>query len=201
MPINPDNPILAALSRAWDVLIAGLLFILCALPVVTFGAALTALYTTLMAISKDECGSVVKKYISTFASEFRIATKVWLLLLAAGVLLAADIWACWFWIEESMAILKGITVFFGIVWLCAFAYSFAGISRYVVTVSQVFRNCLILTVQNPGYTVLILALHIVCVVAVYLMEILAFPVLIILLYWLAKVYMRVFDAAEKGMVK
>lgn len=202
MPINPDNPILAAMSRAWDVLVAGLLFVLCSLPVITFGAALTALYATLMGIATDSCGSVVKKYFSSFGSDFKLATKVWLILLGAGLFLAGDIWACWFWMEETMValrLLRGITVVFAIVWLCAFSYAFSGIARYVVTLPQVFRNCLVLTVQHPGYTVLILLLHLGCAAAVYLAGILSFPVLILLLYWMTKIYLRVFDTTKEDV--
>lgn len=200
MPINPDNPILNAMSKAWDALIATLLFVLCALPMLTFGAALTALFSTLMAITKDECGGVVKKYFSVFSSEFRISTKAWLIFLAAGFLLGADVWACWFWADEAMvalSILKGITVFFGIAWLCAFSYVFSGIARYVVSLPQAFRNSLVLTVQNPGYTIILLALYLCSFAAIYLAGILAFPILVLILYWLAKVYVRVFDRTEK----
>lgn len=200
MQINPDNPILAAMSRAWDVLIAVLLFLLCALPVVTFGASLTALFATLMAVAKDECGSVVKKFFKMLVSEFKISTKVWMILLATGLLLGADIWACWFWENNTITalpFLKSITIVFAIAWLCAFSYAFSGIARYVVSLPQVFRNCLTLSVQNPGYTVLIAALYVVVFVTIYLAGILAFPAWFVILYWLAKLYIRVFERAEK----
>ena len=204
MPINPENPILAAMSRAWDVLIAVLLFLLCALPLVTFGASMTALYATLMAVARDECGSVAKKFFKTFVAEFKIATEVWMILLAAGLLLAADIWACWFWQNNAipaLPFLRSITVIFGIIWLCVFSYAFSGIARYVVSLTQVFRNCLTLSVQNPGHTVLIAALYVAVLATIYLAGVLAFPAWFVILYWLAKLYIRVFERAEKEVGK
>lgn len=199
MQINPDNAILVAMSKAWDAMVATLLFVLCSLPVLTFGAALTAVFSTMMAISKNECSSVVKKFFSVLRSEFQISTKAWGILFVAGALLAADIWVCWVWADSSLTMigfLKGITVLFGVVYSCSFSYVFSGIARYVVSLSQAFRNSLILAVQNVGYTVLVLILYFILCAAVYLVGILAFPAVILILYCLSKLYLRIFERSD-----
>ena len=199
MQINPDNAILVAMSKAWDAMVATLLFVLCSLPVLTFGAALTAVFSTMMAISKNECSSVVKKFFSVLRSEFQISTKAWGILFAAGALLTADIWVCWVWADSSLTMigfLKGITVLFGVVYSCSFSYVFSGIARYVVSLSQAFRNSLILAVQNVGYTVLVLILYFILCAAVYLVGILAFPAVILILYCLSKLYLRIFERSD-----
>ena len=199
MQINPDNAILVAMSKAWDAMVATLLFVLCSLPVLTFGAALTAVFSTMMAISKNECSSVVKKFFSVLRSEFQISTKAWGILFVAGALLAADIWVCWVWADSSLTMigfLKGITVLFGVVYSCCFSYVFSGIARYVVSLSQSFRNSLILAVQNMGYTVLVLILYFILCAAVYLVGILAFPAVILILYCLSKLYLRIFERSD-----
>lgn len=199
LQINPDNAILVAMSKAWDAMVATLLFVLCSLPVLTFGAALTAVFSTMMAISKNECGSVVKKFFSVLRSEFQISTKAWGILFAAGALLTADIWVCWVWADSSLTMigfLKGITVLFGVVYSCSFSYVFSGIARYVVSLSQAFRNSLILAVQNMGYTVLVLILYFILCAAVYLVGILAFPAVILILYCLSKLYLRIFERSD-----
>lgn len=204
MQINPDNAILAAMSKAWDAMVATLLFVLCSLPVLTFGAALTAVFSTMMAISQNECSSVVKKFFSVLRTEFQISTKAWGILLAAGALLAADIWVCWIWADGGLAMmgfLKGITVLFGVVYSCSFSYVFSGIARYVVSLSQAFRNSLVLAVQNAGYTVLVLILYFILCAAVYLAGILAFPAMALILYSLSKLYLRVFDNADTQQSK
>lgn len=187
------------MSKAWDAMVATLLFVLCSLPVLTFGAALTAVFSTMMAISKNECSSVVKKFFSVLRSEFQISTKAWGILFVAGALLAADIWVCWVWADSSLTMigfLKGITVLFGVVYSCSFSYVFSGIARYVVSLSQAFRNSLILAVQNVGYTVLVLILYFILCAAVYLVGILAFPAVILILYCLSKLYLRIFERSD-----
>ena len=187
------------MSKAWDAMVATLLFVLCSLPVLTFGAALTAVFSTMMAISKNECSSVVKKFFSVLRSEFQISTKAWGILFVAGALLAADIWVCWVWADSSLTMigfLKGITVLFGVVYSCSFSYVFSGIARCVVSLSQAFRNSLILAVQNVGYTVLVLILYFILCAAVYLVGILAFPAVILILYCLSKLYLRIFERSD-----
>ena len=199
MQINPDNAILVAMSKAWDAMVATLLFVLCSLPVLTFGAALTAVFSTMMAISKNECGSVVKEFFSVLRSEFRISTQAWGILFVAGALLTADILVCWVWADSGLTMigfLKGITVLFGVVYSCSFSYVFSGIARYVVSLSQAFRNSLIFAVQNVGYTVLVLILYFILCAAVYLAGILAFPAVILILYCLSKLYLWVFERSD-----
>ena len=199
LQINPDNTILVAMSKAWDAMVATLLFVLCSLPVLTFGAALTAVFSTMMAISKNECGSVVKEFFSVLRSEFRISTQAWGILFVAGALLTADILVCWVWADSGLTMigfLKGITVLFGVVYSCSFSYVFSGIARYVVSLSQAFRNSLIFAVQNVGYTVLVLILYFILCAAVYLAGILAFPAVILILYCLSKLYLWVFERSD-----
>ena len=42
--MNPDNVVHAALNKIGDVIIANLLFLLCSVPLITIGPALSALY-------------------------------------------------------------------------------------------------------------------------------------------------------------
>ena len=66
MRINPDSPILLALSNAFDAAVVTVLGILCALPVVTLGPALTAMYATMMAIAEDRCSGTLRYFFNSF---------------------------------------------------------------------------------------------------------------------------------------
>ena len=52
---NPDSPLMRALGVVWDLIVLNLLFLVCCIPVVTIGPAITALHyvTTKMAGEKD----------------------------------------------------------------------------------------------------------------------------------------------------
>lgn len=66
------------------------LWLICSLPIVTIGASTTALYYVSFKIVKEEDRSLTRMFFRAFRENFRQATVLWLIFLAAGTLLAAD---------------------------------------------------------------------------------------------------------------
>ena len=67
-----------------------LLWFLCSIPIFTVGAATTALYYASLQIVRDEDSHVGRLFFRSFKENFRQATAIWLILLAAGLFLSAD---------------------------------------------------------------------------------------------------------------
>ena len=69
---NPDSPLMRALGVVWDLIVLNLLFLVCCIPVVTIGPAITALHyvTTKMAGEKDGT-PVVGNFFKSFRANFR----------------------------------------------------------------------------------------------------------------------------------
>ena len=87
--LNYESKIMSFLTACTDYILLGLLWVLFSLPVLTFGAATTAmLYTANKSLYQGE-GNVFPTFWQAFRREFRQATVLWLsaipLLLAAGV--------------------------------------------------------------------------------------------------------------------
>lgn len=135
MRINLDSPILNFLSKAWDVLVTSVMFVLSCLPIITIGAAATAMHATIMSICNDTCGGVWKKYTGTFISEFKQTTKIWLIFLLALLVLVGDLLACINYPKADgfLSFMEGITVFFTGFYILMFTYTFAIVSRYMVS--------------------------------------------------------------------
>lgn len=85
-----NSPVIAFLNKMTDLILLNVLMILCCLPVVTAGAAISAAYY--VSITSIRCGDgyVFRRFFSAFKSNFVSVTPVWLGLLAAGFILAAD---------------------------------------------------------------------------------------------------------------
>ena len=66
------------------------LWFICSIPVITIGASTTALYYVSFKIVKDEDRSLTRMFFRAFRENFRQATILWLIFLAAGTLLATD---------------------------------------------------------------------------------------------------------------
>ena len=85
-----DSKFMQVMSRVADLIILNVIYLVTCLPVVTIGAASTALYTVCFRLGTAREGSLVKGYFRAFRDEFRQATLIWLfLLLNAGTLLAS----------------------------------------------------------------------------------------------------------------
>ena len=67
-----------------------LLWFVCSLPIVTIGASTTALYYASLKLVRDEDHHIVSQFFRSFRENFKQATVLWLILLGAGLFLAAD---------------------------------------------------------------------------------------------------------------
>lgn len=196
MHINPESPIMVALTKAFDVCAATVYCLVCCVPVFTVGASLSALSFTLMAISENECGGVTGMFFRVFRKEFKQATLVWLVMLAAGVILVGDIYACWVWMETESAvvqIMRGMTIFFALLYCFLSVYLYAGIAKFEVTFSQAFHNALVFAFTNLPKTigqVIILALML---GAFYVLGAFIFPIIPIGVYLQAKLCRKAFE--------
>lgn len=70
-----------------------ILTIACSLPVVTVGAAFTAMHRVLVDIYRDEEDKITRTYFASFKKNFWQATKIWLLYLVFYAVLLVDYWA------------------------------------------------------------------------------------------------------------
>jgi len=83
---HPENRFWRGVDRAADVLILSLLWSVCSVPLVTIGAASTALYDAVAHCVRGSERTPYSRFFRTFKAEFKTATLSWLLW--GGILLA-----------------------------------------------------------------------------------------------------------------
>ncbi len=81
MPISrlqgEDNVIIRVSTRITQLVLINLLTILCCLPVITIGAALTSMHDVLQMIVRKEDGYITRRYFSSFRKNMKQATLLW----------------------------------------------------------------------------------------------------------------------------
>lgn len=93
---NMDGPFYRFGSLLWDIMALSLLWIVFSLPIVTIGASTSALYyISTRRISKKE-GYLFKDFWTSFKSNFKQATKVWLLIMLIGAVVLINIYVILF---------------------------------------------------------------------------------------------------------
>ena len=89
--LNEDNVVHIFFNKLGDIIISNLLFLLCCIPVITIGPALTALYHCTLRMVKGNINGVVKTFFRAFKENFKQSLIVWICVLAAGFILITDI--------------------------------------------------------------------------------------------------------------
>lgn len=87
---NMDGPVFRFLGKLADLMILNVVFLICCLPIVTIGASLTALNYVSLKMAEGEEGYIVKSFFKSFRQNFVQSTLMWLITLAAGLILCLD---------------------------------------------------------------------------------------------------------------
>jgi len=155
------------IGKLVQMLYAGFLWFLFSLPVVTVGAASTALYEVMMKAAKEEEGYIGKSFLNAFRNNFKKSTYVWLPILATEIIFVVNLF--------YYAVLGGgnypvqSVVFFLLLLagLAVYSYAFPILARFENTTGDTFRMAFILLLQNPGWTVVLIILQIVTLFLVW----------------------------------
>lgn len=137
-----DNPVMRTLSVVADLIILNLLTLCCSIPVVTAGAAITAMYDVAIHIIRNEDGSMVKDYFRSFAANFKRSTLLWLLLIAAAALLYFDYLAA----AAFVPVLSTVICAMAVMVLVIALYAFALLARYENTLAATLKNAVSLAI-------------------------------------------------------
>ena len=174
---NPENRFWSFMNKITDVFFIGILWFLFSIPVITIGAATTSLYQFTLKQTDDEEGYVWKSFIKAFGRNFRQATALWLILLAVGGFLAADMWACMqITIPGPVRLLCfGVLLCLSLVYVLTAQYVFPILSRFYLPVKTILSHSFIMAMGNLYVSVTMLVIHLLFGVLAYHITVL-FPV-------------------------
>ncbi len=156
---NPESPLMSGLSRALDLMILNILWVVCSLPIITFGAATTAVYYVTFRLNEGKDEHIIRSFFKSFASNFRQSTIIWLILLAVGVVIAGDIRLAFFTdlMGSLRYVMMAFSVLLAVVWLAVLSWVFVLQSRFENPVKQTLKNACLLAILNIPTTVLSVA--------------------------------------------
>lgn len=145
---NMDNLFWRTMNLVMQLTALSLVTAVLCLPVITAGAALTALYSVMMKMVNREDCAVMKDYFRGFRRNFRQATISWMLLLAVGALLVIDLYIV---TKSTGRAATGLTYLFIMLagfWILEFSVLFPLLSRYDNILKNSIKNALILGISS-----------------------------------------------------
>lgn len=165
-----DSSFMRVLTTICNLIFLNVLWLLTAWPIVTIGAANTAMNAVLFQYLDEGSDAVFKPYFKAFAANFKQSTAVWIPMLLVGAILVVDAlyltnaannasWLLWIPFVLVLVVLLTMTT-----------YVFGLIARFENTLRDTMRNSFLLFLLN-----LIPSISMVLVTAVPLLVYLLFP--------------------------
>lgn len=163
---NYDSPIMQSINKITDCAILSLLWLVFSIPIVTIGASTTALYYTINKVIRHNRSHVWREFWSSFKSNFKQSTLVWLILILLYYLLGVD---SIFVYNLAKAGKVGIwllapfivTGFLVMMWML---YMFGYIARFYNSLKGTMKNCAFLVIRHLLRSFLVVLVFIATVV-------------------------------------
>lgn len=201
---GPDGKINQVLGVIKNLMILGVLSLICCLPIVTIGASLTALSYVALRIAHNEEGYIIKDFFRSFKENFKVSTFIWLLLLLLIAFFSTDIYIINHTENAFPDFIKIVLVIAIAAILLLMTYLFPMIAKFNNTLCGYLKNGMMMTILNLPKAILMLVFYLLpSVIGGYFYEVL--PVMVIfglsLPAWLSAklVYGKYFLGLEEKM--
>lgn len=189
-----NSPFASAVNKLVQMIWAGILWFVCSIPIVTIGAATTALYEVLLKMEKNQEGYVGVSFLRAFRENMRNATLVWLPLFAAEVVLGVNLF---YYAVFGGGRFPVQSVVFAVLLMLAVTlsgYVFPVLARFENTTAGTWRMAAVLAIRNPAWSAVILSVQLLTAVVCWFF--LYFPLLFIMGitgYFQAVIFNHIFD--------
>ena len=143
-----DNAFFRFMGRLTDLVWINILTLVCCLPVITAGAAISAMYKVLIKIAMENVGGLTRMYFGAFKSNFKQATKIWIPTLLIMLIMLSNAWLIHQGIlDANPALLIGAGISIGIITVVVILlqiYALSLLAFYDNTLKQTVKNAFLL---------------------------------------------------------
>lgn len=151
-----DSPLMRFMMQITNLICLNVLWLLCCLPVVTAGAATTAMYYVLFQHITKQDDAVLKPFFKAFKENFRVVTPVWILHLLVGAVLAAEVFYMSRGAERWLQVIFGILLF---VYAGVSAWLYPILARYDTPWKKALLNSVALSTRHIFSTLCVVILN------------------------------------------
>lgn len=156
---NYDAPFWRGMNKVADVIILNVLTILFSIPLVTIGAAVTALYDAMWKLQRDD-GTVWNNFWSAFKSNFKQSTVIWIIVAVISAIVGyAAIFYLGVGLQKKPLFLVLAAMPF-LIWVGLVSWVFPLQSRFYNTIPMTIKNALVCALAFLPRTLGMIALNI-----------------------------------------
>lgn len=164
---SPDSKFMNLMGKLVSLVEINLLWLFCCIPIVTFGAATTAMYACLEHMRNDEpCG--VKEFFKAFAKNFPRATGFWLLVLLMLGLIGFNYSILMSMEIPGQMVIITVLAFFAVLAMMVCGMAFPLMSQFPGTLSTAAVDAILLSLAHLPKMILITCMNLLPIVILIL---------------------------------
>ena len=150
-----DSKFMQMLMTLGDYVILNVIFLVCCVPVVTIGAAKSALYRVMFEMLEDN-GALYKKFFKCFVKDLKVTVPMFLVKGGVTLFLCWDIWLIFNNKLPMSSGLFAVAVFlFLLLWAVAFSSVGAQIALFQSSFKQYLLNGIYIAITQPWRALLV----------------------------------------------
>ena len=146
--LDLDSPVIRLLGRLTDLMALNIIFLASCLPVITVGAAWTALYYVTLKMVRNEESYIFSSYWKAFRENFRQATVIWGGVLCMLVVLVLDFRMTGPLENGGLKPLQMLLAGVGLLFSMLVLYVFPLLARFQNTIPKMLQNALLIAVRH-----------------------------------------------------
>ncbi len=199
---DPEGPLMTSFDTVKNLIILNLITIICSIPIVTAGAAFTALHYTSLKMVRDEEGYVSKTFFKAFRQNLKHGIGFSLIMILVLGFIALDFYAT-MWFEDDPGFVKAaiaVLVLMGAAAVVLLTFFFPVQAKLDASLAQNMSNAFKMALSHFPMTILMIVFNLSPFVLCYFVHFLI-PLLFIFGFSLpafsdAKMYNGIFKKLE-----
>lgn len=160
---SSDNKLFILMSKIFDVMVLGLLWLVFCIPIITIGPASTAMYYTMVKVIRRERSYLFKEFFRSFKLNFKQSAIITLIYAVAIAVLYVDFAYIRDLSEAGSkygSLMFGAFLVFTVFVVFTMVYIFPVLSRFTVTLKNLFKWCFFMSIRHIGWTLLFTAMFV-----------------------------------------
>lgn len=198
-----ESPLIQGLNKVADLMWLNVLTLLCCIPIITAGAALTAAHYVALKIKRNEEGYIAREFFKSFKMNFKQSTIIWLMILVITLIFATDFYIIKEGGIELSNILRVTLMAIGCLFVFAVLWVFPVQAKFSNPIKATLKNAFALSILQLPKTFLMLAMYVLPYIILFL-TLRVFPLVVLFgisvpVYVSAILYNKMFKKLEDGI--
>ena len=199
-----DSPLMNVLNKMADLMWLNILTLICCIPVITAGAALTSMHYVALKIVRNEESYITRSFFKSFKTNFRQATLIWLLLMLVAAILGGDYYIITKSGMQFSQVLVVLIMAAGVLVICTSLYVFPVLAKFDNTIMGTIRNAFIMSILQLPKTVVMFVMTFFPLI-IYLVSLCLIPIIFLFgfslpAYAAAMLYNKFFQKLEDQLL-